>query len=172
MLLHLWSGIFEIFLFEILIYVLLIFLWGLKFWNSNIFSQKWGGGPRWKFQSKRYLTSWESSLRSYPKVAPEIKSSTILKHANNWGFCAKNSRLAHHFFVYLFNFFLSFLKVAPEEKKLLGAKVGVAPEKSGNGPEPWKTPFYHTPLNWNGCWSDMFSDAYSKIYSNFKTWNF
>ena len=84
-----------------------------------------------------------TSLRSYPKVAPEIKSSTILKHANNWGFCAKNSRLAHHFFVYLFNFFLSFLKVAPEEKKLLGAKAKVAPEKSGkSGPkrkQEWRT---------------------------------
>ena len=97
----------------------------------------------WRLTTKT-LNTWvfqlgdesPTSLRSYPKVAPEIKSSTILKHANNWGFCAKNSRLAHHFFVYLFNFFLSFLKVAPEEKKLLGAKAKVAPEKSGkSGPK-------------------------------------
>ena len=77
-----------------------------------------------------------ASLRSYPKVAPEIKSSTISKHASNQDFCAKNSRSALHFFVYLFYFFLSFLKVAPEEKKLLGAKGKVAPEKSGkSGPK-------------------------------------
>ena len=43
---------------------------------------------------------------------------------------------ARHFFVYLFYFFLIFLKVAPEEKKLLGAKAKVAPEKSGkSGPK-------------------------------------
>merc|ERR1711895_278382 len=33
---------------------------------------------------------------------------TTSKHANNLGFCAKNSKLAHHFFVYLFYFFLKF----------------------------------------------------------------
>ena len=43
-----------------------------------------------------------TSLCSYPKVAPEVKSSILSKHANNWGFCATNSRSARHFFVYLF----------------------------------------------------------------------
>ena len=45
-------------------------------------------------------------------------------------FCAKNSRLVPYsiFLVIYFISFKSFLKVAPEEKKLLGAKV--APKKS------------------------------------------
>jgi len=55
-------------------------------------------------------------LCSYPKVAPEIKSSAISKHANNLSFCAKNSRLAHHFFVY-FIFFSKFSKSCAGGKK-------------------------------------------------------